>query len=72
MAIVRYAGDRYVGLSTDVKPTNVLDGAEFIETDTNNIYLKKSTGWVQVSPVYVSASEPALMSAGLIWVDTDA
>ena len=48
MAIQRYAGDRITGLSTDAKPTNIMDGAVFYETDTTKIYLKVSGSWAAV------------------------
>lgn len=46
--MLRYAGDRFVGTSSDIKPQNVLDGAVFFETDTFKIYLKISGSWVEV------------------------
>ena len=45
MAIKRYVGDKFVGLSSDTKPLNVPDGATFYETDTLIIYLKVSGAW---------------------------
>ena len=45
MAIRRYAGDRFVGLSTDRKPINVDDGAVFYELDTFAQYIKKNNSW---------------------------
>jgi hypothetical protein len=48
MAITKYAGDRYVGLSSDTKPTNVLDGAVFFESDTLKIYLLVSGIWSEI------------------------
>lgn len=49
MAIIRYAGDRFVGLSTDVKPTNVKDGARFDESDTLSSYQLISSVWTLFS-----------------------
>lgn len=46
MAITRYVGDRFAGLNTDTKPTNVILGAEFIETDTGAIYVYDGSSWV--------------------------
>ena len=40
MTIKHYAGDRFVGLSTDPKPENIPDGAEFFESDTLNFFIK--------------------------------
>jgi len=45
MAIKKYVGDKYVGLSSDTKPTNVADGATFYETDTLQLYLKVGGSW---------------------------
>ena len=45
MAIKRYAGDKYFGLSSHTKPTNVRDGAVFFEGDTLSIYLKEDGIW---------------------------
>lgn len=45
----KYIGDRYVGLSSDTKPLNVLDGALFYETDTKLGYIKVSGAYVQLS-----------------------
>jgi len=52
MAIKRYAGDKLVGLSSDIKPLNIPDGATFYEADSLKIYLKKSGAW------YVTGIEP--------------
>lgn len=49
MSIVRYAGDRYTGTSSDTKPTTVLNGAEFIETDTNSVYFLKGGVWTALT-----------------------
>jgi hypothetical protein len=49
MAIKLYAGDKITGLSTDTKPTNILDGATFYETDTKKIFLKVSGTWSEIS-----------------------
>ena len=40
MTIKRYAGDKFVGLSTDPKPDDVPDGAVFLESDTLSLYVK--------------------------------
>lgn len=47
-AVKRYAGDRFVGLSTDSKPTNVADDALFYERDTKLSYLKISGNWLRM------------------------
>lgn len=48
MTVQKYSGDRYVGLSTDTKPTNVIDGAIFTETDTLKIFLLVSGSWEEI------------------------
>jgi len=48
MAIKLYAGDKITGLSTDVKPLNIMDGATFYESDTKKVYLKVSGVWDDV------------------------
>ncbi len=45
MTIQKYAGDKITGLSTDTKPTNVLDGATFYATDTKEIFVKVGGVW---------------------------
>lgn len=52
MAIQKYAGDRITGLSTDTKPTNVMDGALFTETDTQKMYILVSGTWTETD--YIS------------------
>lgn len=47
MAIKRFSGDKFTGLSTDVKPTNVLTGATFYETDTGLVFIYDS-GWSEI------------------------
>lgn len=49
MAIQRYAGDFFTGLSTDTKPTGVggpTAGARWLETDTNTLFRYNGTAWV--------------------------
>ncbi len=49
MAVQHYAGDTFVGLSTDVKPLNVIDGARFYESDPPYlVWLKVSGVWVNI------------------------
>lgn len=47
MAIKRYAGDRFTGLSTDIKPTNILSGTQFTELDTGKIFFYNGTSWLE-------------------------
>lgn len=49
MAIKRFAGDKFTGLSTDTKPTDVLTGATFWETNTGSTFVYNGTSW-QGSP----------------------
>lgn len=49
MAVVRYAGDRYTGLSTDPKPTDILEGAVFLETDTAKSYFYDGSSWTLIT-----------------------
>jgi hypothetical protein len=72
MAITKYAGDRYVGLSSDTKPTNVLDGAVFFETDTKKIYLKGSGTWSEVDyNNYTDAEAVSAIKADADWKATN-
>jgi len=49
MAIIRLASNRYVGLSTDTKPTtNVELGAFFSESDTGVIYTWTGSAWLAI------------------------
>jgi hypothetical protein len=38
---------RYVCLSTDTKPTDVVVGAEIYETDTGDTYIYSGSAWVE-------------------------
>jgi len=49
MTIKRFAGDKFSGLSTDTKPTNITSGATFYELDTGIISVYDGTGWQQSS-----------------------
>ena len=51
MAIKRYAGDRFTGLSTDTKPTGVTNGAQFLETNTNLVFHLVAGTWVEIGYV---------------------
>lgn len=48
MSLLRFAGDRFVGTSTQRGELNVLEGAVFFETDTNKVFLKVGAGWEQI------------------------
>jgi|TARA_R110002051_G_scaffold306455_1_gene377024 hypothetical protein len=47
MAIEYLDGSRIIGLSTDAKPTDIVSGSEFIETDTGSRYIHNGTAWIQ-------------------------
>lgn len=51
MAIRRFAGDKFTGLNSDTKPSDVLIGATFTETDTGVSYVYDGTNWIE--PDYV-------------------
>ena len=56
MAVIRYIGDRFAGLSTDVKPTgNLHSGAHFEELDTYKTYTFVTGGWVWTNDFSSSA-----------------
>ena len=44
---------RYVGLSTDTKPTGLAAGATFLEYDTGNLYIYSGADWSIKSPASV-------------------
>lgn len=48
MAIKRYAGDKFTGLSSDTKPDNILAGSTFYETDTQLIFIYDGSNWEEV------------------------
>jgi len=56
MAIKRYAGDKFTGLSSDTKPTNVPDGATFYELDTKKTYVRYSSTWTETASTTASAA----------------
>lgn len=62
MAVKKYAGDKFVGLSTDTKPLNVADGATFFEYDTHKLFNKIAGVWVWIPAsgvAYSNASFPS-------------
>jgi hypothetical protein len=53
VAVVQTSAYRYVGLSTDVKPTTApvpVIGARFVETDTGAEFEWAGAAWVNVTP----------------------
>lgn len=55
MAVKRYAGDRFICLSSDTKP-NAVDGAYLIESDTLVSFLRVSSVWVTITSASVSTA----------------
>ena len=50
MSIVRYAGNRMTGLSSDTKPTsNLITGTTFQETNTDDLYIWDGDSWNAVA-----------------------
>lgn len=47
MAVIQFIGDRFTGLSTDTKPSGVLLGAMFTETDTGKVFVHNGTSWTE-------------------------
>lgn len=76
MAIKRYVGDRFVGLSGDTKPTNVILGASFLETDTSDKFFFDGSTWVLLDyarrvPEWTDVSTTHTASSGeRIFADT--
>lgn len=73
----RYAGDKIVGLSTDVKPTTILDGATFYELDTKNLYILSESVWTPVtassggSSVWSTTGHDIYYATGKVTVGAD-
>jgi hypothetical protein len=47
MTLKYFAGNRITGLSSDVKPTNVVTNSKFLETDTRNEYIFNGSSWTR-------------------------
>ena len=46
MAVKQMFGNpKYIGLSTDTKPSNTTPGARFYETDTQRYYINDGSDW---------------------------
>ena len=58
MAIVRYAGNRMTGLSSDTKPTegSLITGTTFHETNTDDLYIWDGDSWNIVAGASAQAS----------------
>ena len=80
MAITRYAGDRFVGLSEekDSLLTKVIDGALYLAVDQNKQYVKKDGSWVRfggsidgsgISGYVARWSDEDSLTSGLIFDD---
>jgi len=61
MAVVRYSGDRLIGLSTDDKPAlannEVEKGTTFLEYNTDKLFQWDGDSWNQI--IAVTATTPA-------------
>jgi hypothetical protein len=55
MAITTYAGNTLTGLSTDIKPITIPDGARFFETDTGITYNKVLGLWEDKISITIQA-----------------
>jgi hypothetical protein len=64
MAITRYAGDRLVGLSSDLKPTTISNGATFLETDTGQLFCRISGTWSIVGSAVFSTIDALKAATG--------
>lgn len=65
-----FAVDYFRGLSTDSKPTNVGNGAEFLEMDTGDIYYFNETAktWVKGGTVNPKPSDAQIATAVDAWL----
>ena len=71
MSLKRYAGDRFVGNSATIKPTNVDDGALFFEEDTLLHYVLKNGQWVvtksdETDPVFSASPASSITNANIV------
>ena len=66
-----FAVDYFRGLSTDSKPTNVGNGAEFLEIDTGDIYYfnEAASTWVKGGTTNPKPSDEQVTSAVDAWLD---
>jgi hypothetical protein len=69
MAIKRFAGDKFSGLSTDTKPANVLIGATFWETNTSLVYQYDGDDWEEIG--YVKPADLSLVATSNDYNDLD-
>jgi len=69
MAIKRFAGDKFSGLSSDTKPANVLIGATFWETNTSLVYQYDGTDWEEIA--YVKPGDLGLVATSNDYNDLD-
>lgn len=67
MAVVRYAGDRYTGLSTDAKPSDILAGAIFLETDTAESYFYNGSSWTLITGGGLEEADNATITGDWNW-----
>ena len=69
MAIKRYAGDWFTGLTTDTKPTDVTNGARFLETDTGLVFHLVGGSWEEIG--YVKPGELGVVATSNDYNDLD-
>lgn len=62
MAVKRFAGDKFTGLSTDTKPTNLLAGATYIEIDSRRYFVFDGAAW-QPAPYIDNTQVTSLIQA---------
>lgn len=55
MGILSFVGDKYVGLSSDVKPITSLRGSIFYELDTRTEWILSGVTWYPISGANVSS-----------------
>jgi len=63
--------DRFRGLSTDSKPTNVGNGAEFLEMNTGDIYFYNEAGgtWVKGGTIDQKPTDEQVETSVTAWLD---
>lgn len=66
MTIKRYAGDKFVGDSSDTKPNNITSGATFLELDTGEQFFYDGTDWQSVAATGITAGDTIDIDNGTI------
>ncbi len=68
MAVTAYPGNKLTGLSTDTKPTWVIVGSTFTETDTGDQFGWDGSAWVKTGPEFPIANAATTAD----WLASDA